>query len=74
MGRFLALVFFFVVAAGAALHRGVELPSFGSWIGQLPGDIMIHKGKMTIFVPFTSSILISTAISIILSVFTGRKN
>lgn len=69
MGRFLALSLFFVVAAGIALHREVDLPSFGSWIGQLPGDLIIKKGKVTIYLPFTSAALASGALSIFLSLF-----
>ena len=69
MGRFLALTILFVIAGGVALHREVDFPMFGSWIGQLPGDLIMKKKGITIFFPFTSAILASGGLSIFLSLF-----
>ncbi|MBS0624799.1 MAG: DUF2905 domain-containing protein [Verrucomicrobia bacterium] len=74
MGRFLALLLLFVVAAGSLLHREVDLPTYGSWVGQLPGDLILKKGKTTIFLPFTSAFLASGAVSLFLSLFRRKGN
>jgi hypothetical protein len=70
--QFLGLAIFIVIAAGLAIHAGVELPWFLTWIGQLPGDMLIKKGKLTMQVPITSSVLISAVLSFVLSLFSGR--
>lgn len=73
MGRFLALTLFLVIAAGLALHQGVELSYWGSWIGKLPGDLIVKKKGVTIFLPFTSAFLASGTLSLVLSLLTPRK-
>jgi hypothetical protein len=35
-------------------------------VGRLPGDILIERGSLPIYLPITSSILISLALSLIL--------
>jgi hypothetical protein len=72
MSRFLTLAVFFVIAIGAVLHFGIEIPYLTGWIGQLPGDLVIQKGKMTMYVPIASSALASLALSF-LSTLLFRK-
>ena len=69
MIRFLGIAIFVVVAAGLAIHAGVELPWFLDWVGRLPGDLLIKKGSMTLYVPITSSLLISAVLSFLSSLF-----
>lgn|GEM_PF-644915 len=69
MGRFLALTLLLVIAGGVILHREVDLPVFGSWIGQLPGDLILKRKGITMFFPFTSAVLASGVLSIFLSLF-----
>ncbi|MBX7067215.1 MAG: DUF2905 domain-containing protein [Parachlamydiales bacterium] len=69
MTRFLGLALFLIIAAGLAIHSGVELPWFIEWFGSLPGDIIIKKAGLAIYLPITSSLIISAAVSVILSVF-----
>ena len=73
MTRFLALTMFFVMAAGVALHQGVDLMEAGDWIGKLPGDVIIKKKGIVFYFPFTSALLASGALSLVLSLFTSRK-
>ena len=67
MSRFLILAGIFLVAAGLILHFKVEIPWLTSWIGKLPGDMVIRKGEITLYLPLTTSILVSIALSIVLS-------
>jgi hypothetical protein len=44
-------------------------------LGRLPGDIVIERESMTIYIPVTSAILVSVALSVVISVvrfFLGR--
>ena len=67
MGRFLILAGLFVIAAGLMLHFKVQIPFVTSWIGKLPGDLVIKKGNLTIYFPLATSLLFSIVLSIILS-------
>jgi hypothetical protein len=53
-----------VAAVGALLWAGVSF----SWLGRLPGDIRIVKPGFSIFIPITTCIVISVAVSLILYV------
>jgi hypothetical protein len=64
MIRFLGLVVFFTVATGVVTHFGLEIPWVSSWIGQLPGDLIIKKDGVLIYLPIASSVLISVVCSI----------
>ncbi len=37
--------------------------------GRLPGDIVIHRGSTTIYIPFTTMILVSLFVSALLWLF-----
>lgn len=74
MSRFLTLAIFATVATGVILHFGVELPSYLHWIGKLPGDIVIKKGGLTLYVPATTSVSFSLALTIILGLFSRKAS
>ncbi|MCP2519001.1 DUF2905 domain-containing protein [Candidatus Aminicenantes bacterium AC-335-A11] len=40
-----------------------------SWIGRLPGDILIKKENFTFYFPLTTSIIISILLSLFLYIF-----
>lgn len=48
------------------------LGKFGIGLGKLPGDIIIQKENFTFYFPFATSIIISIALTIILSLFFKR--
>ena len=73
MSQFLGLTIFIVIAAGWAMHAGVDLPWFLDWIGSLPGDVVIKKGGATFYAPLTSSALISLVLSFLLSLFSWKN-
>ena len=69
MGRFLFLAIFFVIATGLVLQFRFEIPYLTGWIGTLPGDMVIKKGDITIYLPLATSAIMSAGISFLLSLF-----
>lgn len=69
MSQFLGFVIFFVIAGSLVLHAGTELPWFADWIGNLPGDLIIKKEGLTIYLPVTSSVIVSVVLSFFFSLF-----
>jgi hypothetical protein len=65
MIRFLGSLIFFIIVAGFILHFGVEIPWLSGWIGQLPGDLIIKKGNVTLYIPLATSLLASVVFSLI---------
>jgi hypothetical protein len=51
-----------VSAVGALLAL---TPAIFTWVGRLPGDIVIGRGSFTLFVPITSMIVLSLLLSAI---------
>ncbi|MFH1853705.1 MAG: DUF2905 domain-containing protein [Candidatus Omnitrophota bacterium] len=66
-GRFLILTGVILIIAGLLLSFAGKIP----WIGRFPGDIYIKKENFSFYFPFTTSIIISILIFIILF-FMGR--
>ncbi|MFQ5966337.1 MAG: DUF2905 domain-containing protein [Acidimicrobiia bacterium] len=44
------------------------VPGLFSWFGNLPGDIRIQGENSSVFIPITSMLIVSVAVSIVLSV------
>jgi len=54
------------------IFLGIIFHYFGEnlkWFGNLPGDIRIGEKKIKIFIPFTSMILISILLTVIVNFF-----
>jgi hypothetical protein len=60
-GRFLIVGGLILVVVGALMTFGAM-----HWLGRLPGDIRVERPGMKLFVPITTSILLSVVISLIL--------
>jgi hypothetical protein len=73
IGRFLTLVIFFVIVIGLILHFDVDVPGVSDWIGHLPGDLILQKGSATIYLPFVSSAIFSSALSLLGSMFSSKN-
>ena len=58
-----------IVALGvAAVIVGLLLwAGWLSWLGRLPGDLRIERENVRVFIPFTSMILISLVLTLILN-------
>lgn len=73
IGQFLTLGIFLVVATGLIMHFDVDVPYFSTWIGHLPGDLILKKGKATIYLPFTTSAILSAGLCMLGSIFTPKR-
>jgi len=62
MGKFLIITGAILIVAGLIVHFAPRLP----WPGRLPGDIVIDRGNFKMYIPITTSILVSLLISIVL--------
>jgi len=64
-----------LIAAGAVLALiGLVLLLSGriSWLGRLPGDILIERKNFTVYLPLATSILISILLTLLFWLF-GRR-
>ena len=68
IGRFLIIAGLVMAAVGGLLVLSGKV----SWMGRLPGDIIIEKKNFTFYFPLATSILISIVLSLIFW-FIGRK-
>jgi hypothetical protein len=72
LGRILIIVGIGIALVGALI---TFVPGLFSWFGRLPGDIKIEGETWTVFIPFTSMLLVSLAITLVaglVSRFLGR--
>ncbi len=65
LGRFLILVGLVIALVGLLLVLSEKIP----WLGRLPGDILIKKGKWTFYFPLATSILLSILITLLINLF-----
>ncbi len=69
MGKILIFAGIVLILAGLLVHFLSRMP----WPGKLPGDIVIDKGNFKVFIPITTSILISLLISLVLYLVNKAK-
>ena len=60
MGKWLVVIGILVAAAGILVMLGVPL-------GRLPGDIYYRRGNTTIYVPLTTSIVVSLVLTLLVA-------
>ena len=70
MGKFLIIIGFLIVLAGVILHYWPKLP----FLGKLPGDVVIDRGNFKMYLPITTSIVVSILISLILLLINRAKH
>jgi hypothetical protein len=64
MSKLFILLGICFLAAGFAIAAGVKLPS---WFGRLPGDMLINRAGLKVYVPLTTCLLISIILTLIFS-------
>jgi hypothetical protein len=70
-GRFLLISGLLLSTVGALLVLAPRVPGLDR-LGQLPGDLVVQRGPVTIFIPIISSLVISVLLTIVLNLFMRR--
>ena len=68
LGRLLILLGVVAVVAGAALLLADRLP----WLGRLPGDILVRRGRTTFYFPIVTCLVVSIVLTILVNLFWRR--
>ena len=70
-GRFLLIIGLILSGIGALLVLAPRIPGLDR-LGRLPGDFVVERGPVTIFVPLVSSVVISVVLTIVLNLIFRR--
>jgi uncharacterized protein HemY len=70
IGKILMLVGGVLLVAGLIVHYSEKL----SWFGRLPGDILIERENFRLYIPITTSILLSILLTLILYLINRFRN
>ena len=65
VGKVLIALGIVLVVLGLVLSLAGRIP----WLGQLPGDITIQRGRFTLYFPLTTCLLVSALISLVVYLF-----
>lgn len=65
LGKTLIVLGITIVVLGVLFTFGGRIP----WLGNLPGDIHIQRGRFSFYFPITTCIVISAVISLVLYFF-----
>ncbi len=68
LGKLLILLGLILIIAGVVVQLSPRIP----WLGRLPGDIFIQRGRFTLAFPIVSSLLLSLLLTLILNLFFRR--
>jgi hypothetical protein len=71
IARFLLIAGIVLVVAAGAVYAAARL---GLPLGRLPGDIVIRRGNGTVYIPITTSILVSVVLSILINLIMRIAN
>jgi membrane protein implicated in regulation of membrane protease activity len=59
----------FLVGFGLLIAAGGLLIWWGVPIGRLPGDIVVRRGSFSFYLPITTSIIVSVALTVLMALF-----
>ncbi len=60
MGRLLVIIGLVIAAGGLLMLLGVPF-------GRLPGDIVVHRGPVTFYLPLATSIIVSIVLTLVIA-------
>ena len=70
-GRLMLITGLVLAAAGALLILAPRFPGLDR-LGRLPGDFVVERGPVTVFIPVVSSLVISVLLTIVLNLILRR--
>jgi formate hydrogenlyase subunit 3/multisubunit Na+/H+ antiporter MnhD subunit len=65
IGRTLIILGIVIIVLGVLFTFGGKIP----WLGHLPGDLHLERGRFSFYFPITTCIVISVVISLVLYLF-----
>ncbi len=65
LGRMLVIIGIVIMVLGLAITLAGKLP----WLGNLPGDITIQRGRFTLYFPLATCLVVSAVISLVVYFF-----
>jgi hypothetical protein len=71
VGRLLLVTGLVVSAIGALMLVAARVPGLDR-LGRLPGDVVIERGSLTVFIPIVSSIVISIVLTVVVNLILRR--
>ena len=66
IGKLVLIIGLVLVVVGGILWR---FPNLFGWVGNLPGDISVHKGNFSFYFPVVTCILISIVLTLLIWLF-----
>ena len=67
----LIVIIMLLAAVGALLLLAPRVPGLDR-LGRLPGDIIVERGPVTVFIPSVSSLVISVLLTVVLNLLSRR--
>ena len=72
LGKFLLLLGAIVIVLGLSLIVIGAVSGKATWLGRLPGDIVIQRERWALYVPLGTSLLLSAVLSLLLGLVVRR--
>ncbi|MFY7828580.1 MAG: DUF2905 domain-containing protein [Flectobacillus sp.] len=69
LGKLIMLIGAVLLVGGAVIYFLADKIDSWNWLGNLPGDIRIEKENFKLFVPITTSILLTIILNLLLWLF-----
>jgi len=72
VGKALLAAGILLALLGAWVLLSGRFPSLPSWLGRLPGDVFIERKSVRIYIPITTSLLLSLILTLLFWFFSRR--
>ncbi len=69
LGKLIMLIGAVLLVGGAVIYFLADKIDSWNWLGNLPGDIRIERENFKLFVPITTSILLTIILNLLLWLF-----